>query len=433
VSTKAQSISTPDNRLAFVDVLRGIAVVTMIWFHTADGWIRSDLRIGIAWTIIRSVGGLAAPLFLTLAGISLGLKTSAQIRRGDDRRKLMRVSLVRGLQLIILGYLLRLQMWLVDFGAVSDLKNWIPGVFLLVAYLFAYFALDRTDRIRPFYLFCIFAFSVFLITAAISQVLKTSPHRLLGILRIDVLQSIGGSLVIASLIGFSIDLFLKRPYLGILFGFAVTVATPFLKEVVPGPLPHAIAGYLASWPPAPGKKAISLFPLFPWMAYAFIGIAIGAYWERAKNRGAIVKSVAALSAFGALLAFLSFESHSFVFRLISDYPLLLQPFRVIYRIGAVLMLGGFALLMSRPGWITGRLPFRTLGRASLLIYWVHLEFAYGYFGKPLSASLEISQWWWGFIALTACMIGVAWLRINAVDVRTWFYRNGITTIRQERS
>ena len=116
----------------------------------------------------------------------------------------------------------------------------------------------------------------------------------------------------------------------------------------------------------------------------------------------------------------------------SDYPLVTQPIRVFYRLGAVLVAGGFALVLSR-SWMIGWMPFRTLGCASLLIYWVHLEFAYGVVSKNLRLTMGISQWWWGFVALTAVMTIVAWLRDRAASIKSWFYDYGLATFKHERS
>ena len=66
------STNTPTRqRLDFVDAQRGLAVVLMIWMHTADAWLEPALKQGRNWDIVRSLGGLAAPTFLLLVGVSL--------------------------------------------------------------------------------------------------------------------------------------------------------------------------------------------------------------------------------------------------------------------------------------------------------------------------------------------------------------------------
>jgi len=377
------------------------------------------------------MGGLAAPLFITLAGISMGLKTTAQVRWGEDRSVLMQVSLIRGLQIVLLGYLLRLQMWLIDFGAIHNRRAWLPAALLLSAYLLAYVGIGRAKRIKIAQFAGLIAISTLFFSVGIYQVVLFAPHRVEGILRIDILQSIGASLVVISIVDWAFGIIRERPYIGLIIGTLVAFMTPVMRSLMPGPLPDALAGYVAIWEGEQGKRAASYFPLFPWMAYAFFGISIGAYWERAKYHGRLALSVVSFSAIGVFVSFACFESHPLIYRLMSDYPLITQPIRVFYRVGLVLVTGGFALLVSRP-WLIGWMPFRIVGRASLLIYWVHLEFAYGVASKPIKNTMGMSQWWWGFVALTAVMTVVAWLRIRAANVGSWFDNYGLATSRHQR-
>ena len=396
--------------------------------------MRTDVRVGDLWSIIRLMGGLAAPLFLTIAGISVGLRIPAQLRRGENRVVLMQQLLARGLQIVLLGYLLRLQMWLIDFGAIRDHRAWLPTAFLLSAYLLAYVGIGRFWRLNRTQFAGFVVFSALFFSIGIYQVFSFAPHRVEGILRVDILQSIGASLAAISIVGRSVDVFTKHPYLGLFLGVIVAFATPAMRSLMPGPLPEGLASYIAIWETGTGKKAVSFFPLFPWMAYAFIGISIGAYWERAKTRGYLTPSVLLFGAMGAFVSFCCYESHPLIYRLTSDYSFITQPIRVFYREGAVLLVGGFALLLGRPQMINW-LPFRTLGCASLLIYWIHLEFAYGVIAKPLKLTMGISQWLWGFIALTAVMTIIAWLRmrIRLASIGSWFHDYGLATFKHERS
>jgi len=305
VSTKAQSLSNDESRLVFVDVLRGIAVVFMVLLHTAYGWVDPDLRSGELWTLIRSIGGMAAPLFLILAGISLGLKSAAQIKQGKKAFELLLDSVVRGLQLVILGYLLRLQMWMLDGGAFQHLSAWWAAIPLFNAYILAYFGLDALSTNRKAKALFLLSPTPLLFIAGISEVASIAPDRLEGLLRIDVLQAIGASLTVATIFGSITGVFDKRPQLGIIMAIGIAFATPLMRQVVPGPLPDAIAGYLAWWDPGPDNDPFSYFPLFPWMAYVFFGAAIGTLWERARRVGNLDTSIISLSVIGASIALVS--------------------------------------------------------------------------------------------------------------------------------
>jgi hypothetical protein len=114
---------------------------------------------------------------------------------------------------------------------------------------------------------------------------------------------------------------------------------------------------------------------------------------------------------GACLALSSNESLPHVYRALHVWPWLEQPVRVAYRVGLVLTLSGAALLLSSP-----RSPLRSsldvLGRASLLIYWVHLEFTFGAAGSAFTRKLDFSQLMLGTAILLAAMLLLAHLRIH---------------------
>src|SRR5688572_5748168 len=85
-------INGPVARLPFIDWVRGFAVVAMVLWHTADGWLTPGLRDGQGWALLRFVGGLAAPTFLFLAGAGAALATR-EIADPDKRARALRTSL----------------------------------------------------------------------------------------------------------------------------------------------------------------------------------------------------------------------------------------------------------------------------------------------------------------------------------------------------
>ncbi|MCA1649129.1 MAG: DUF1624 domain-containing protein [Acidobacteria bacterium] len=73
-------------RRGYLDWMRGVAVLIMIEAHLLDSWTggvdRSTRTFG--WSLI--LGGLGAPLFLYLAGVSVALSAGSKSRRTWDRR-----------------------------------------------------------------------------------------------------------------------------------------------------------------------------------------------------------------------------------------------------------------------------------------------------------------------------------------------------------
>ena len=60
-------------RRAYLDWLRGIAVVIMIQGHTLDSWTRVADRSRAEYSWVTMVGGIGAPIFLLLAGMAMAL------------------------------------------------------------------------------------------------------------------------------------------------------------------------------------------------------------------------------------------------------------------------------------------------------------------------------------------------------------------------
>ncbi len=93
-------------RLAYIDALRGIAVILMIEQHLGN-WLWEVPWINIRAILHRhplllgsnALGGIGAPIFVVLAGFSVSLFVS----NNPDRT---RVLAFRGLVLLAIGYLL---------------------------------------------------------------------------------------------------------------------------------------------------------------------------------------------------------------------------------------------------------------------------------------------------------------------------------------
>ena len=91
----------PDNnlRLGTADLLKGIAVILMIQVHLTELFARPELRDGLIGKISLFLGGIpAAPVFMAVMGyFAIQSKNTAK-------------SIIRGLKIILLGFLLNLGM-----------------------------------------------------------------------------------------------------------------------------------------------------------------------------------------------------------------------------------------------------------------------------------------------------------------------------------
>jgi uncharacterized membrane protein len=408
VSTKAPA----QKRLAFVDSLRGLAVVFMVPLHTSHGWVRLDARQGDVWNASQFFGGLAAPIFLTLTGVSLGLQWADAQARG--RKPRFTNDLARGFRLILLGYLLRLQMWVLDGGGYASPRAYLGQALLLGAYGLAYYAVGLLPT-RPARAIALTLLAIAPFTLGLHQVAVHFPERARNLLRVDVLQCIGAALVVLTALAAARRSQFSDMKLYCVAAVCIALITAWVRNLLPGALPEALAGYLGQWTPAPGKPVIGLFPLFPWLAYALEGAALGLFWGRAESDAEIEASLVGLVAVGAFVALLTSESWSPVFRLLRDQVWLTQPLRVAYRMGLVLMLFGVAFAarqrLPSASHASSPPPLTVLGRASLLIYWVHLEFAFGAAAAPFARRLELRGWAVGSLVLLSAMWLLAYVRV----------------------
>ena len=406
--------AAPPSRLAFVDDLRGLAVIFMILWHSLDGWLRRPLRDGAGWDWLHLFGGMAAPLFVLLAGAGVGLRLASDEAKGRPLGPSARSLAARGAMVWVLGYGLRLFMWLVDGGAIAQsraLPIWLPlgGGILLMAY--AFHRLAARDAARTVRLRALLPLGASMFALGVYALVRIAPERVPGLLRVDVLQCIGASIVVSAALARA-SAVRRRPWLLLIGAVVVAGLEPALAPRMPGPLPAPIAGYIARWSTAPGEIPVAMFPLFPWLAYAFAGAALGTALHRASRRGSVAATVAAIAVLGAAVAFVTSEATPHAFRLLQSAPWLTKVVRVSYRVGlALVLLGATTLLLGS----LRRSPLRPLGRASLVVYWVHLELVYGAASRPIARRLDYVEWSFGFLVLVLAMYAVARLRLGPLS------------------
>ena len=125
-------------RRAYIDWLRGIAVLCMIEWHVLDAWSLPEGRDTFAWDVIGSLGGVAAPLFLFLAGLAVPLAGEARLRRGATPVEAAWALQKRGWQIFALAHVFRFQSFLLNPNAAwhallkPDILN-ILGLGLVLA------------------------------------------------------------------------------------------------------------------------------------------------------------------------------------------------------------------------------------------------------------------------------------------------------------
>tara|TARA_R110002051_G_scaffold168769_7_gene239376 strand:+ start:1888 stop:3081 length:1194 start_codon:yes stop_codon:yes gene_type:complete len=113
-------ISKP-NRLYFIDAMRAWAILMMLQGHFVDGLLdtifRDNTHLGYSiWLYFR---GITAPVFFTVSGFIFTYLLIRGDKTGFENPRVLK-GIKRGLQLIFIGYLLRLNFWGLLVGEIYD-------------------------------------------------------------------------------------------------------------------------------------------------------------------------------------------------------------------------------------------------------------------------------------------------------------------------
>jgi hypothetical protein len=128
-----------------------------------------------------------------------------------------------------------------------------------------------------------------------------------------------------------------------------------------------------------GEPQPWLFPIFPWSAFAFVGLAIGfvLFSDWAKKVGAVLFVMAGAAGVGLLYLSIWLDHGPIKIYPVYDYWHT-SPNFFLLRVGVLLVVLFVGYVWCR--WGLGELgfsPLIQLGQTSLLVYWIHIEFVYG--------------------------------------------------------
>jgi len=105
----------PQQRLAYIDWMRGLACILMFQTHAYDAWLDPAARNTTFFMWSQLLGTFPAPLFLFLAGISFALVTDKLRSKGAAPAEVATTTIRRGAEIYGLGVLFRLQEYLISF------------------------------------------------------------------------------------------------------------------------------------------------------------------------------------------------------------------------------------------------------------------------------------------------------------------------------
>jgi uncharacterized membrane protein len=340
-------------RIGYIDWMRGLACLLMFQTHCYDSWLSPAARNTPFFSWSQLGGTLPAPLFLFLAGISFALVTNRMRQKGVSANRIAATTIRRGAEIFGLGLLFRVQ----EFALGYPNAPWSD------------------------------------------------------LLRVDILNMIGVSIM---LMGIVCRFVKTRPANAMLAGSVaagIALLTPPLWTTwqphwLPWPIESYINGVHNLSAPQPW-----LFPIFPWAAFAFAGLAAGFFLVSDWARGRELKTICILGGTGAIFLALGWWFDSLPVKMYSVYDFWhTSPNFFLMRTGVLMMIALASYAWRRWGagqW--GFSPLIKMGQASLLVYWVHIEFVYGRFSLLAKGGEGIAAASLGlliiFVAMTALATG----------------------------
>jgi hypothetical protein len=201
---------------------------------------------------------------------------------------------------------------------------------------------------------------------------------------------------------------------------AVSIAVASLIALLTPPLYTTLRPTWMPWPLESyidgchnlGTPQSWLFPLFPWAAFAFAGLAAGFILFSEWGRAHTAQTLALLALVGALgiLAARQFDHSAIHLYATYDYWHT-SPNFLMMRVGLLLVISLLSYAWCRWGLATrGFSPLIQLGQTSLLVYWVHIEFVYGRFSLLPKRAETVPAATRGLIEITLFMLILSLIR-----------------------
>lgn len=313
----------PAQRIAFVDLLRGWAVIVMIQTHVFNATLPPAITETLLYDIIKFVDGLVAPAFLFASGLAYAITTRRKVHDYLSFGFPLFRQFGRLLLILAVGYVLHIPRFNYHhLRYVAEEEAWIK------------------------------------------------------FWQVDVLQCIAVSLLILQIL--LLLLRSERRLYHVVAGLTtfVLLATPLAWtfnwwNLLPIPIAAYFNGFYHS-----------LFPLFPWSAFLFAGALTGYYYIEARDRGTETGFMRRAAIAAPVVAGISFLLHPLAGMIYPVYDYWrLSPSFVLLRLAIVLLIMTALFLYERTRKAPSRSPVTLFGRESLVVYATHLMLIYGDFGK----------------------------------------------------
>jgi uncharacterized membrane protein len=222
------------------------------------------------------------------------------------------------------------------------------------------------------------------------------------LLKVDILNVMGLAMVAAAVLWALGRGVRSRALIFSLAAVACAMVAPLVRaSTAVTALPDPVQWYLQ---PAVGTTA---FVLLPWAGFLLAGAACGVLLGAVSQGGRERATSMGLGIAGLLTAGVGYAA-SFLPPIYEQTNFWTSsPTFFFIRLGIVMMLVPLAYALTAR-WEWSRM--RDFGRASLLVYWIHVEIVYGVLTTPLHRSLPLAWSYAAFIGFTLLMFGAVILR-----------------------
>jgi len=306
-------------RYKFIDYLRGWALLVMIEVHVFNSMLIPAIKAEQWFYVLNFINGLVAPAFLFVSGFAFYISSD---RKLDELRKYGKAfwrKIGRIAVILLAGYSLHFPFSPIFHGGNIFYINWKP--YLIV----------------------------------------------------DILQCIAIGLLILFVLRLIIKSTKAYDLIVLVSGLLIVIVSPLLDTIeFSGYVPPFFAAYF-------NRVYGSLFPLFPWLGFMFLGASACKYFLDSRKKREEKKYINRLTLIGfVLLLFGYFFPLDFIS---GGIPYFNSNYLFFFlRLGYVfllLVLCWYYAEFKKPG----KSFVLDVSRESLLVYWLHLVLIYGVLWK----------------------------------------------------
>jgi len=354
-------------RQAYLDWVRGVAVLIMVEAHVLDAWTRVEARARPIFGYVMVLGGFAAPLFLFMAGVAVALSAESKSRRTGDPEASWRAAEKRGWQIFGLAFLFRLQSYILSGG-----------------------------------------------------------YSAVSLLKVDILNVMGPAMAAAAITGRLASDKRRRAVLLAVVALGVSLLTPLVRATtLLDWLPDPVEWYFR---PSPGRTN---FTLFPWAGFVFAGAVVGEVIDGLRPPDRARWLQLGLAGIGLSMALLAYQGSFLPSIYARSEFWTSSPSYFVLRVGlltALLPVGYVWAHLPLRHKLSSWSPLEELGRSSLFVYWIHVEMVYGFFSRPIRRALSVEQALVAYALFMLFLLGLVRLKNRLVEARAIYLTDSKSVI-----